>query len=141
MIQTLLVGSISITILCLLHYTALEGEGKHLHGSSVEGLLQHIICCIQGNNGLKNSYQPIPHIFNIEALIPQDLCFYTAYKPWELVCNYYLCFAKFLDHFLHIQCVYSPPSSPQMIINFIYYTHRVYKSEIDTTDGSKLLGD
>ena len=115
-IQTLLVGSISITILCLLHYTAPEGEGKHLHGS-VEGLFQHI-CCIQGNNGLKNSYQPIPHyIFNIETLIPQDLCFYTAYKPWELVCNYYLCFAKFPDHFLHTQCVYSPPSSPQMFIH------------------------
>ena len=58
-------------------HTVLEGQ-KHAY-------------CIHRNNGLENSYQLIPRfVCNIEALIPQDLCFYIAYKPLELVNNYYL---------------------------------------------------
>ena len=46
------------------------------------------IVAIHGNNGLENSYQPIPlFVCNIEALIPQALPSYTAYKPQELVNN------------------------------------------------------
>ena len=66
------------------YYTVPEGQGKHSYSS------WHI-CCIHGNNGLENSYWLIPRsVCNIEALIHRDLCFYTAYKPQELIGNYYL---------------------------------------------------
>ena len=53
--------------------------------------------CIHRNNGVENSYQPIPRlVYNIEALLPQDLCFYIAYKPRELVNNYYIIILRIL---------------------------------------------
>ena len=66
------------------YYTVPEGKGKHC--TVLEG--QHVYC-IQGNNGLENSYQPIPDfVCCIETLIPRALpsgfvLLCTAYKPRE----------------------------------------------------------
>ena len=60
----------------------------NIHNIVLEGKK---VYCVHKNNELEKSYQPIPRfVCNIGALIPQDLCFYIAYKLWELVNNYYI---------------------------------------------------
>ena len=47
---------------------------------------KHYVYCNRGNSGLENSYWPIPRfVCSIETPIPRDSCFYTTYKPRELV--------------------------------------------------------
>ena len=91
MIQTLLIGFMSYVY----YYTVPEGQGKHSYSWY----------CIHRNNGLKNSYHQIPHfVCNIEALIPQDLCFSIAYKPRELVNDYYHCDHDLIFNSLTLSC-------------------------------------
>ena len=129
---------VNVLCTCIIRYSSsLSHCRAHVHTFTIVQFLgvmsnihtvldgQQHVYCIHGNNGLENSYSPIPRfVCNIEPFIPRafcprDSCFYTSYRLREMVNN---CYWKHNKETTRNSCLLNGVATAYILLEDMYWS-------------------